>query len=521
MHNTMFRCIGLSLFFVLSTGMFVYSNGNNCTVKLSDCIENYNQQVLTVPKNVEMLTSQFNVCNRFLSVDKKLIGTGPQVPSIMILIDNSNSMNGLDNVIDPCDPAGKRFLMVSKLIDSIYSKFPTAEVGISVFTESLFFDTNDKYIQPLPYATFPSNQPKSQGYLPMRRLDSLVSNGVHWVDILKQHLETKDSLIKNRNLSMPITVSLLKSNPRFICAGYTNCNVAFESARIEFAKTKNIRDNHFVVFISDGEPTREWPNNTDNYFIQGIQIPSTLTIFFTHPDFDSAQSSTISTFTSMTQNIKNNAYSISNNRSQFILRNESVDTMVDKMNGFISPHAASKQIVLNCNPQLKVNGALCSGDNSNGIYRLVNDVSLPDSINTVTIQQVFIPSIVGFPEIHDTVVTTDFIIEKRDTAAVSSGLTIDCNTTNSQKKGGFVSFQSGVSYRSRGNVLTFRGMKLLEIDIVSLSGKVVAHTSGKGKNAVSIDTRSISGIKTGYYCAKVKSLAGLSTMMISIGVDSK
>lgn len=32
--------------------------------------------------------------------------------------------------------------------------------------------------------------------------------------------------------------------------------------------------------------------------------------------------------------------------------NESVDTIVDKVYNFISPHAASKQIVLNCNPLL-------------------------------------------------------------------------------------------------------------------------------------------------------------------------
>jgi hypothetical protein len=63
-------------------------------------------------------------------------------------------------------------------------------------------------------------------------------------------------------------------------------------------------------------------------------------------------------------------------------------------------------------------------------------------------------------------------------------------------------------------------MKLHQIDIVSLCGNVIAHTSGNGKDAVSIDTRSISGVKTGFYCAKVKSLTGLSTTMISIGVDN-
>jgi hypothetical protein len=520
-HNTTFLCIGLFIFFVLSTGMSVYGNGNVCTARLSDCIESYNKQTLTVPKNVDALISQFNICNRVLTVDKKLDGTGPLVPSIMVLIDNSNSMNGVDNGDSPCDTAGRRFEMVSKIIDSIYLKFPTAEVGISVFVEYLFYDTNDQYVIPLPYDIFPSGQPKSQGYLPMRRLDSLVSNGVRWVDVLKQHLETKDTLVKNSAYSSLLRTTLLKSKPSFKYSGLTNCNVAFETARIEFAKTSNIKDNHFVIFISDGEPNREWPNNSSNYFVQGIKIPSTLTIYMPLPDFDSARPSIISTFTSMTQNIKNNAYSISNNRSQCILMQSSVDSMVDKVDGFISPHAASRQIVLNVEPVVKVNGELCSGDYSNGIYKLTNDFILPDSLNYFTIQKEFKTSILGFPEIRDTVMTTNFFIEKRDNAAVSSGVSIDCNTGNSKQRADDVDLRNTVSYSCGGNVLSFRGKNLLEIDIVSLNGKMIAQISGNGKDFVSIDTRSISGIKTGFYCAKVKSLNGLSTVMISIGVDIK
>lgn len=176
---------------------------------------------------------------------------------------------------------------------------------------------------------------------------------------------------------------------------------------------------------------------------------------------------------------------------------------------------------MNVEPTVKVNGELCSGDYSTGIYKLTNNFELSDSVNFFTIEKEFRTSATGFPDIKDTVMTTNFIIEKRDNAVMSSGVTLVCNTGSLQKRSDAVRLQNRVLYRCRGNVLTFEGTKLQTIDIVSLKGTLIAQIAGFGKDFVSFDARHLRNIKPGFYCAKVKSSNGLSTIMIAIGINSK
>lgn len=100
--------ITIALFCVVLITIPVYAYPDDCSVRLSGCIESYSQQTLIIPKNVNTFLSEFNVCNRVLSVNKKPDSKDTLVPSVMFLIDNSNSMIGLNtNLPAPRDSAGR------------------------------------------------------------------------------------------------------------------------------------------------------------------------------------------------------------------------------------------------------------------------------------------------------------------------------------------------------------------------------------------------------------------------------
>jgi hypothetical protein len=257
----------LSLFI----GLGAFAADQICNFRLTSCPESFNGQTIYVPKNVTTLSPDFYVCNP----TKIIEGTTTVPPSIMFVIDNSSSMSGV-NSGNGTDTSGARFSVTSALVDTIYKKFPDAEIGLAIFQDVLYLDTRDNpNFVPLPadYPAYSKAGYTTQGYLPLLKLDSTIAGGVKTVDLIKQLLETKKVTGSTGNQS-----TVLKYSPQYTVSTGTNINVAFDAATFAMSKAKSSKENQFVIFLSDGEPNGNWPREADD-FQNGSNMPTTFTVY--------------------------------------------------------------------------------------------------------------------------------------------------------------------------------------------------------------------------------------------------
>jgi hypothetical protein len=301
--------IKLSIFFHL---IVCLSSGEQvCEFRLTSCPEDFNNKDIIVPENVTSFSSDFYVCTQSATIEKNFSIDRP--PSIMFVIDHSGTMTGINTEYSPRDSGGARFKVTEALIDTVYKKYPTAEIGIVVFQEVLFFDTRDD----VQFAALPSGYPspsgyETQAYIPLLKLDSTLQNGKKGIDFLKGYLKTKSVTVTAPLRSTDVTVDLMYQ-PQFKTIGNTNINTAFDAVRAAIQKARNSKENQYVIFLSDGEPYPE-KNSSNlhggrnyNDFTNGIMMPTTFTVFL-NPESPNPPRS-IST---MTLNIQKNSYSTNN-----------------------------------------------------------------------------------------------------------------------------------------------------------------------------------------------------------------
>jgi hypothetical protein len=404
------------LFFLITAAL---ASDQACTFRLTSCPESFNGTNIVVPTKVNAFSPGFYVCSPEKVYENVNAGSTP--PTIMFVIDNSNSMNGMDNVKDPRDSDGDRFKVTSEIIDTIYKKYPKAEIGLAVFVEYLFFDTKDQQVIPLPYTTFPSSQPKVQGYLPVHKLDSTVSGGKRWVDVIKDFLTTKDTIIKNNNFVNPCTTSVLTHSPSFSYFGYTNINVAFEAAKIELAKTSNAKENQFVIFLSDGEPNREWPLASDTMFVRGTNMPTTFTIYFV-PEGGSVPAS----ISKMTNNIRSNGYSSNNKISAYYGMQASHQALLTMLlNNALNP-------IFNTLKQdpttLKLNNVIYSDyRKADSVFWIPGGLPLKDGTTHFSMEINY--KIRKDDVTYDTITKAEFDVTRSDAMATSDDILLSCSDT--------------------------------------------------------------------------------------------
>lgn len=324
--------------FFLGIGLMVITSYSDqvCEMKLRACPETYDKQTITVPENVTTLSSDFFVC-----MPSNVVQDVQGNPSIMIVIDHSGSMSGCNGLSTDSnqitDRAGTRFKVTKSLIDTIQKTYPKAEIGLVVFQEMLYFDTqNLKYAKALPDDyPFPSGE-KTQAYIPLMRLDSVLSEGQTSHQYLTGLLATKDSIVPNFNISSTDLVY----KPVFNTIGYTNINTAIDAATLAMQNATNPKDNQFIIFLSDGEPyptqTRDGTHGdkNPNTFQQGVDIPTTFTVYFVSNTRDGVPAS----IQTMTNNIRTNNYSKNNPLSNVWSIKTSYDTLLNvMMNQAINP----------------------------------------------------------------------------------------------------------------------------------------------------------------------------------------
>ncbi|MBN2188185.1 MAG: VWA domain-containing protein [Chitinispirillaceae bacterium] len=228
--------------------------------------------------------------------------TNGEPPSIMFVIDNSGSMYGYGG---NSDPNGYRFSVTRSFLDTIYSKFSNAEVGLAVFATHLSFDPADstasgrypfisKYPFKMPLPQYQHDTGSVTGaYVPLLKLDSVYTNyggltGLQLLDtILVISNTTYPRPVNHRGLRYVPTARSLRDSVNYS----TNITAGFDAVKSAMTSAKASPCSRYVVFLSDGLGNR--PDGTNppqdagtargrtRYFMDSTQlVPTTFSVFF-------------------------------------------------------------------------------------------------------------------------------------------------------------------------------------------------------------------------------------------------
>ncbi|MDR0306759.1 MAG: hypothetical protein LBI42_07970 [Chitinispirillales bacterium] len=347
-----------------------------CEVTLTGCPEEYDGKELVVPLDVIAVSTHIRACGIVDSITGSG-GDGSGKPAVMFVIDNSGSMTG-DN---GHDRNGNRFRVTRALIDSIYSVYEDAEVGIVLFGDVLQFNaTGDTRLERF---NGPTTSASNQSFMPLRPLNgSVTANGYYNAGQAGDAEATYRGLLRSlfnipANINNAASIRTGGNNGISLINGnYTDISLAFEAAVQAFQSTSVPKENQYIIFLSDGEPNVRSSNGAmrlarrfdyvlgevrDSLGSSRNSIPTTYTVFLNNvgtrdalpitldtvlsiprnaaglPDnfysvLDSiAGISAPATVSGMTYNIRQNAYSSSNTKSDIWILQSNYDSLLALM----------------------------------------------------------------------------------------------------------------------------------------------------------------------------------------------
>ena len=266
--------------------------------------ENLHDSTIIVPEEMVAMSEYI-----YVGTPKGSIPVQISTPTIFFVIDNSTSMSSTNN---PNDQWGNRFNVTRDLVDSLYARFPKAEVGLATFRRYLYFDPtdSDEFVQ--------CPQQDTGAYLPLFRLDSsyAISGGQMGHQILKRWLETDTISGNNTYVDLTYVPSNIASNSR-----NTNINCGFDAAKHAMLASQYEKACHYVIFLSDGEAN--YPQGSADAYVQGTDVPTTFTIYFTRTGTPPQE------LIDFTANVQGNGYSTTNPSSNlWAFENTEYDTLM-------------------------------------------------------------------------------------------------------------------------------------------------------------------------------------------------
>ncbi|MDR2578010.1 MAG: hypothetical protein LBC70_04245 [Chitinispirillales bacterium] len=282
---------------------FAQTGERYCEISLSGCPQDYDGDTLVVPLDVIAISTRIQACGIVDSVTGEGGGTPP---AVVFVIDHSMSMTSGSNAHDA---NGNRFRITQALIDSIYAEYPQAEIGFVLFGAGLtLLDTSansgagrrsirDPNLMRFGGMT-DTDAGNNQAYLPLMALNEPVL--VNERGYLPANTANPTAIDLYRSMfHIPTTgragvrqdttgTSLVGEQ------GGTNISIAFEAALEAFTRTSIPRENQYIIFLSDGEPTPDGSSSGSGAagatcatarclmqydFVRGTNTPTTYTVF--------------------------------------------------------------------------------------------------------------------------------------------------------------------------------------------------------------------------------------------------
>lgn len=404
-------CAG-KLFIVLGLLFtFTLAQQENCELIFESCPENFNGDTITVPSNVIALSTHIRACDFTDIIEGVIDSSAP--PSIVFIIDHSHSMTGLGYQYPGNDANGARFEVTKNLVDTVYSRYPGAEVGLVVFREVLYFDhRNNDLLEHLP------EYDGDQSYLPLLQLDDRVQGNLLGIQAVKSLLATRKITARNPYIDRDVEYTDLVYEPDFSTVGNTNINVAFDAAKAALAQASNPPERQFIIFLSDGEP---YPEGDDSYdFMTGEGVPTTYTVFLHNTEEDVPSS-----LNQMTRNIQNNGYSTSNSQSEiWLLGQTDYNSLMSLlMNNIIRPMLT---MISGTPNRMTVDKRIFSTELDQDGFAFSKRFPLESDITELGIDIVYNVTNTRTGEKKDTTTESMLYVRRRDDASVPDGFSTLC-----------------------------------------------------------------------------------------------
>ncbi|MGE5670579.1 MAG: hypothetical protein ACM31E_03990 [Fibrobacterota bacterium] len=453
-------------------------NARSCELYLSTCPENFRNLRIEVPTDVSALHNKIYACDASSIIEGMIDSDSP--PSIMFVIDHSYSMMGLGNTYPGNDPYGARFRVTLDLIDSVYARYPKAEVGVVVFREVLYFDhRNNSYFKQL------TNQ-GDQSYLPLFQLDKKVQGVTNGIDIVKQVLKTDTSIQYSQKYGINVECADLVYKPQFTTIGNTNINNAFDAAIEAMALSSYPKSRQFIIFLSDGEPhpvndPSQHGGKDPFYFQQGLNTPATFTVYLHNTETVPPQS-----LVTMTSNIKVNNYSTANTKSDIWILKSNYEALkalfIDRIFNTILNVTTGNAVTMS------VNGIMSNNRTDSGfVFNKSFEFNTDSTVFNIATKYHLINTVSGAERDTQTVSSLTFV--RKANASVPDGMSMLCQ---SDKQMGF--YYNGVKITSATDQMTS-----IELRLEGLSSVNSALVSVLNVNAASIDNVQLSVVKIGAY----------------------
>jgi hypothetical protein len=390
-----------------------------CNFKLQNCPENFNGKTIYVPEYVYSIAPDFKVCIPLTTIQNNS-GTPP---SIVFIIDNSPSMRGSsqDRSLG-LDIDGSRFQVTKALLDTINKTFPDAEVGLVVFDNKLFFNSDDdSMFKRMPADFNVPDDVREQAYVPLMQLNKKQKNGMSGIEYLKYILQVEKTPLSGSRLTTDLVYQ--PSGWDFEDHGGTHINIAFDAAKEAMKSSSFAKENQYIIFFSDGDANQTTSPKRVDYFSEGENVPTTFTVYFT----ESATGSAPRSLQTMTRNIQSNNYSSSNPSSQLWTIQTNFDALMNlAMKNIFNP------LILNIKQKpttLIINNKTYTTVIDSSTFNLGESLKLNDSLTRFDISVKYSVKDDSLKIQKDTSLSISFNVIRSDQHAMSEGITLDCSDT--------------------------------------------------------------------------------------------
>jgi hypothetical protein len=419
----MIRTLGrkLSVLFLISMIPALLMAEEICQFRLQNCPEYFNGKTVYVPKSVVSIAPDFKVCIPLTTIQNNN-GTPP---SIVFIIDNSPSMRGSEEMRG-LDMDGSRFLVTKALLDTINKTFPDAEVGLVLFDNKLFFNSDDDSMFKRMPADF--NVPddiREQAYIPLMQLNKKQKNGMTGIEYLKYILQTKKTPLSVwfRDTTWTTDLTYQPTGRDFEDHSGTHINIGFDAAKEAMKSSSFTKENQYVIFFSDGDANQTTSPKRVDYFSEGINVPTTFTVYFT----ESATGNAPRSLQTMTRNIQSNNYSSSNPSSQLWTIQTNFDALMNlAMKNIFNP------LILNVKQKpttLIINNKTYTTIIDSSTFNLGESLKLNDSLTKFDISVKYSVKDDSLKIQKDTSLSISFNVIRSNQNAMSEGIKLDCSDT--------------------------------------------------------------------------------------------
>ncbi|HEX2959697.1 MAG TPA: Calx-beta domain-containing protein [Chitinispirillaceae bacterium] len=402
------------LFLIIVAPTFLIAD-KICSFKLENCPENFNGKTVYVPENVTSISPDFKVC-----IPVATISNEATPPSIMFIIDHSNSMMGSNGL----DKDGSRFLVTQALIDTLNKQLPQAEVGLVIFYDKLFFNADDDSLfQKMPDTYTTPQDLTNQAYIPLMQLNKKQKNGMTGIEYLKYILQTKKIVSSVGRGDTVWSTDLAYQPTGYERGGGTHINVAFDAALDAMKMASYTKENQYIIFFSDGEANRSTGTVPTDQYSEGTGVPTTFTVYFTSNRNGNAPQ----ILQTMTSNIKTNNYSAANPASQLWTIQTNYSTLMDLvMENIFNPLIFS---VKQKPTTLIINNKSYATITDSTTFNIGDGLKLNDSLTHFDISVKYQLKDDSLKIEKDTSINVSFDVIRSNERAMSEGIALDCSDT--------------------------------------------------------------------------------------------